>query len=207
MYDIPFFSKTKSKILLLLYENPHERYHMRHIERLTKERINSVREALEYLVKKKIATMEAVGRKRFFQSNKHGLFYDELLRMTAKKTGLGGRILTEKPRLGKVRFAFLTAFFYRQSRRKENEIDLCVVGSVSMKEISRIAQEEGARRNIEINYSVMNYEEFTFRKKNKDPFLFSLLEKPRLMLVGSEEDLLISKSEQVSAEKESAQRV
>ena len=49
-----------------MYENPHERFHMRHIERLTQERINSVREALVYLVKKKIAIMEPVGRKRFF---------------------------------------------------------------------------------------------------------------------------------------------
>lgn len=146
--------------------------------------------------------MEPVGRKRFFQANRRGLFYDELLRMTAKKTGLGGRILVEKPRLGKVRFAFLTAFFYQQLQRKENEIDLCVVGSVSLKEVSRITQEEGARRNIEINYSVMNYEEFLFRKKNKDPFLLSLLEKPRLMLVGSEEDLLTSKNEEEQTGKE-----
>lgn len=196
MHDIPFFSKTKSKILLLLYENPHERFHMRHIERLTKERINSVREALVFLEKKKIVIVEPVGRKRFFQANKYGLFYDELLRMTAKKTGFGGRILAEKSRIGKVRFAFLTAFFYRQLQRKENEIDLCVVGNVSLKEISHIAQEEGSRKNIEINYSVMNYEEFLFRKKNKDSFLLSLLEKPRLMLVGAEEDLLISKNEQ-----------
>ncbi|MCR4330166.1 MAG: hypothetical protein NUV65_06515 [Candidatus Roizmanbacteria bacterium] len=207
MHDIPFFSKTKSKILLLLYENPHERFHMRHIERLTKERINAVREALVYLEKKKIVSMEPVGRKRFFQANTRGLFYDELLRMTAKKTGLGGRILTEKPRLGKVRFAFLTAFFYRQLQREENEIDLCVVGNVSLREVSHIAQEEGERRKIEINYSVMNYEEFTFRKKNKDPFLLSLLEKPRLMLIGSEEDLLISRSEQEPAGKELKQKV
>lgn len=194
-YEMPFFSKTKSKILLLLYEKPHERFHMRHIERLTKERINSVREALIFFVKKKIVEEERVGRKCFYQANKRGLFYDELLRMVAKKTGLGGCILAEKLRIGKVRIAFLTAFYYRQLPRKENEIDLCVIGNVSMKEVSRITQEEGERKGVEINYSVMNFEEYIFRRKNKDPFLLSLLEKPRVMLVGSEEDLVILKNE------------
>ena len=36
----------------------------------------------------------------------------------------------------------------------------------------------------------MNEDEFTFRKRNTDPFLWRFLRQPKVMLVGSEDELL-----------------
>jgi len=41
-----------------------------------------------------------------------------------------------------------------------------------------------------INYTVMTEDEFVFRKKNNDPFIWRFLKQPKVMLVGFEEDLV-----------------
>jgi hypothetical protein len=182
-----FSGRAKTKVLFLLYEHPKEKFHMRQIERLTKERINSVRSALIALAKEGVCSREVIGKKTFFQANQSYVFYDELLRIVAKNSGLGGRLVKEKLRLGKIKTAFLSLNYYRQLTRTAEDIDLFIVGSVPVAEIAKLAKEEGDKQGTEINYSVMTPEEFTFRKKNKDPFLLSILQKGRLVLLGNED--------------------
>jgi DNA-binding transcriptional ArsR family regulator len=189
MISTLFAGKTKAKIIKLLYFEPEKRYHMRQIQRLVKERINSVRGALLSLAEAGVINKERVGRKLLFWANSEGKYYDELLRVVNKQTGLGRRIINEKQRFGKIKVAFLTSNFYRPKQHKENEIDLFVIGIVSMAELAKVCAEEGKRKNWEINYSVMTPEEFAFRQKNKDPFLSTILQKNRLVLVGKEEQL------------------
>ena len=184
-----FSSKTKDKVIKLLYGAPNKQYHMRQIERLVAERINSVREALLSLVKEGFLKQEKVGRKILFQINPDNLYYDEIIRMVGKQNGLGQRIIKEKQRLGKIKVAFLTSNFYLNSNHKEDEIDLFVVGTISMAELAKICAEEGKKLGWEINYSVMTLEELGFRQKNKDPFLNKILQKNRLILIGKEEYL------------------
>ncbi|OGK66484.1 hypothetical protein A2313_03465 [Candidatus Roizmanbacteria bacterium RIFOXYB2_FULL_41_10] len=184
-----FSSQTKDKIIKLLYASPGKQYHMRQIERLVGERINSVREALLFLVKDGFLNQEKIGRKILFQANANNLFYDELIRMVGKQDGLGQRIIKEKQRLGKIKAAFLTSNFYLATNRKQDEIDLFVVGTISMAELAKICAEEGKKLGWEINYSVMTLEELGFRQKNKDPFLNKILQKNRLFLIGKEEYL------------------
>ena len=186
---IVFSSQTKNKIIKLLYSSPNQAFHMRQIERLVKERINSVREALLSLNRASFINREKIGRKILFQANQNCLFYDEVLRMVAKQTGLGERIIKEKLRLGKIKAAFLTGNFYQKQERVGEEIDLFVVGTISVPELAKITMEEGKRLGIEINYSAMTYEEFSFRQKNKDPFLSNIMQKNRLLLLGKEEFL------------------
>ena len=42
----------------------------------------------------------------------------------------------------------------------------------------------------EINFSVLNSEELNFRKERKDPFIMGILLTPKVMLIGSEEELV-----------------
>ena len=170
-----------------MYEHPKEKYHMRQIERLIHERINSVRSALIALTKEGVCSRETIGKKVFFQANQNYVFYDELLRIVTKSTGLGGRIVKEKLKLGKIKTAFLSLGYYRQLMHAAEDIDLFIVGNVPVAEIAKVAKEEGDKRGIEINYSVMTPEEFLFRKKNKDPFLLAILQKGRLVLIGNED--------------------
>jgi len=181
-----FGSKTKTKIIKHLYLDVNRRFFMRQIEREVGEQINSVREALLFLVKAGLVSSEKVGRKLYFSANKDGLFYDEILRMVTKSEGLGGVIIKEKLRLGKIKTVFFTNNFFNRHPNPNGEIDIFIIGEVSPAEISKLIKDEEQRIGREINYSIMTREEFSFRKKNKDPFLVNILQKGRLLLLGKE---------------------
>jgi len=75
-------------------------------------------------------------------------------------------------------------------RDNPEEIDLLVVGTVVLPELSLVIKKAEGENEIEINYTVMSEEEFVFRKKRRDPFISSIIHGPRLMLIGDEIGLL-----------------
>ena len=56
--------------------------------------------------------------------------------------------------------------------------------------MTTLVGEEEKKWGREINYTIMTEEEFLFRKKNNDPFMWSFLKQPKIMLLGSEEHLM-----------------
>ena len=74
--------------------------------------------------------------------------------------------------------------------KSASDVDLLVVGTVVLAELSQIVKAEEVRRDREMNYTVMSDDEFVFRKRRRDPFVLDILGGSRVMLVGDEEDLV-----------------
>ena len=77
-----------------------------------------------------------------------------------------------------------------KDRRREEDVDILVVGDVVLPELASIIRVEESKRGKEINYTVMSREEFDFRKRSRDPFLLGILAGNRVMIIGDEEDLV-----------------
>jgi hypothetical protein len=75
-------------------------------------------------------------------------------------------------------------------KRANTDVDLLVVGNIVLPELAQIVKNEEVRREREINYTVMTEEEFAFRKRRRDPFVLSILEGSRVMVIGDEEELV-----------------
>ena len=99
-------------------------------------------------------------------------------------------LIKNKAKMGKISYAMLSGSFVRGKPYAQNEVDLFVVGTIVLPELSQIIKEEEARRNREINFTPMTDEEFNFRKNRRDPFVLSILSKPRVMLIGDEEEMV-----------------
>lgn len=190
MFEDLITSKTRVKVLSLFLDNASEMLHVREVVRRVDEEINAVRRELMYLEKKGILKREPrVNRVYYYLDHAYPFYYD-LLRIQAKTTGLGADIIKNRVKLGKIKFAMLSGKFARGVRDDPEEVDLLVVGTVVIPEISLVIRAEEARRKHEINYTVMTEEEFAFRKKRRDPFITSIIYGSRVMLIGDEELLL-----------------
>jgi len=111
--------------------------------------------------------------------------------LVAKTSGLGYDIIKNKAKLGKIKFAMLSGRFMRHmSKKLATDVDLLIVGNVVLPELAQIVKEEEAKRGQELNYTVMTEEEFSFRKRRRDPFVLSVFEGSRVMLIGDEEELV-----------------
>lgn len=184
-------SKVRIKILELFFSNLKELYHVRGIVRETSEEINAVRRELQKLEADGILRKEPRGnRVYYFVRSDHQLFGD-LVSMAAKTTGLGKQIIENKNKIGKIAFVMFSGKFVRvKDRKREEDVDILVVGEVVLPELTSIIRIEESKRGKEINYAVMSREELDFRKKRRDPFLLGILSGSRVMILGDEEDLV-----------------
>lgn len=183
-------SKVRVKVLELFLGNPNQIYHVRDIVRRVGEEINAVRRELARLEKTGLLASEWRANRRFYSIRRDYIFYSELLSVINKSVGLGGAIIANRAKLGKIRYAMLSSSYVRGKPYAPNEVDLFVVGLIVLPELGSIIREEEARRDREINFTPMTEEEFNFRKNRRDPFIMSILAKPRVMLVGDEEEMV-----------------
>ncbi len=184
-------SKVRIKILELFLSDTREMYHVRGIAREVKEEINAVRRELGRLEKAGILKKEPRGNRLYYWVRTDYPFYGDLISIVAKTTGLGAAIIENKKKIGKISSLMFSGKFVRRKTRKKDEgVDILVVGEANLPELANIIRVEESKRNKEINYTVMSREEFTFRKKRRDPFLLSILSGSRVMIIGDEEDLV-----------------
>lgn len=184
-------SKVRIKILELFYANLGEMYHVRGIVREVKEEINAVRRELEKLETAGILKREPRGNRVYYFIRHDYPLLGDLLAVVSKTTGLGRAIVEARNKIGKVNFVMFSGRFARgKPRKKEDDIDILVVGEVVLPELATLIRTEESKRGKEINYTVMSKEEFEFRKKRRDPFLLSILSGSRTMIIGDEEELV-----------------
>ncbi|MDP2671742.1 MAG: hypothetical protein Q8P13_04790 [bacterium] len=184
-----FISKTRIKLLQVFFTNPGKIFYVRELVRAVNEQINAVRAELSRMEKAGMVTSEARANRKFYGFRKDYSFFDELSRMMAKASGLGGAIIHERGKLGKIKFATLAGGYIRRYPLGASDVDLLVVGSVVLPQLAQLVKEAEEEVGREVNYTVMTEDEFAFRKNRRDPFVVGILEKPHVMLLGDEEEM------------------
>ncbi len=184
-------SRVRVKMLTLFLSHPGSIFHVRDIVRKVGEEINAVRRELAHMEKAGMVTKEQRANRLFYAFRKDYPIYFELLELIGKTSGLGADIVKHKAKLGKIKFAMLSGRLLRKlPKGNTSSVDLLVVGNIVLPELAQLVKAEEVRREQELNYTVMTEEEFLFRKRRRDPFVLSVLEGSRVMVVGDEEELV-----------------
>lgn len=183
-------SKVRVKILDLFFSNLTEMYHVRGIVREIDEEINAVRRELERLEKAGILKKEPRGNRIYYFVRHDYSGFSDLLSIVSKSTGIGKQISESRSKLGKVSFVMFSGKFARMKpRKKDDNVDVLVVGEVVLPELAMIVRTFESKLGREINYTVMTKEELDYRKKRRDPFLQGIFLGSRVMIIGDEEEL------------------
>lgn len=183
-------SKVRVKLLQTFLYQPDEIFYVRQLVRKTGEEINAVRRELARMEKANMVKKETRGNRLYYYFNRDYPLYEDLLSMIHKTIGLGKEIIKNKSKLGRVRLVMFSGRFARRLPTEEGGVDLLVVGDINMPSLVKLVRAEEARREKEINYTVMTRDEFNFRKKRRDPFLQGILLGSRIMIIGDQEDLV-----------------
>lgn len=182
-----FVSEVRLRILELLLTQPNDPLHVRAIVRKVDAEINAVRRELNNLTDIGLLTRRQSSNKIFYAVNTSHFLYSELLSMLAKEEGLGAEIIKNKDSLGKLEFAVLSLAFLKGRVSSALDVDLFLVGDVNFEAVSKLIKSHEKKIGKELNYSVMTSDEFLFRKRKNDSFIFKVLSQSRSMLVGDEE--------------------
>lgn len=186
-----FVSKVRVKLIKIFLSQPQEIFYVRQLVRLTSEEINAVRRELARLEGRGLVKKEPRANRLYYGFVKTYPFYQDLISLVAKTTGLGAEIIKHKNKLGSLKFAMLSGRYVRfMARKSEEDIDLLLVGQVNLQELNLLVRQAESGREKEINYAPMTSDEFTFRKSRRDPFLLRILMGGRVMLIGDEEEMV-----------------
>lgn len=184
-------SKVRIEILELFFANPTEMYHVRGVVRETNEEINAVRRELSRFEKAGVIKKEARGNRVYYFLRDDYPMYGDLISMVAKTKGVGALLIANKTKIGKPLYIMFSGRFVRhKKRKKDDDVDMLVVGDITLPELASLIRAEESKRKTEINYTVMTREELQFRKQRRDPFLQNILSGSRVMIVGDEDDLV-----------------
>jgi DNA-binding transcriptional ArsR family regulator len=180
-------SEVRVNILKLLLLNPNRAFHIRAIVRQVGAEINAVRRELDNLFEINLVNRRQSSNKIFYQIETSHPFFSDLLSLVAKEEGVGAAIVKNEKRIGMVDYAVLSLAFLRGRKSTALDVDLFIVGDVDLEVIKNVVKEEESKMNKEINYSVMNMEEFMSRKRTNDPFIYRVMTQSRTMLIGDDE--------------------
>ncbi len=183
-------SKTRRKILKIFFLNSNENFYLRKIVRDINEEVNAVKRELDILYSAKLLKRERRLNKVFYRLNKNWIYYNEFLKIIAKGSYFVKPFLKNISKLGKIKYIVISDKLIKKIPIKENEIYILIVGIIVVPEVSGIINQIEKQFGQEINYTVMTEKEFSFRKKNNDPFIWRFLRQSKIMLGGSEDDLM-----------------
>lgn len=189
MEDV-IISKVRVKMLQLFLSSSETLFHVREIVRRVDEEINAVRRELARMEKNGMVFSEWRANRRLYRFRKDYPFYQELLAMVVKSIDLGGEILNNKARLGKIKYALIATRFVKNLPSDPDDVDVLIVGQIVPAELQAIIANEQARREREINYSYMDEPEFIFRVRRRDPFILRVLVQSKIMVIGDEVELM-----------------
>ncbi len=188
-----FISEVRVRVLRVVLLESEEPLHVREIVRRVGTEINAVRRELKRLRKIGLLHPESRGNRIYYHVDKNFSLYPELISLLAKDAGLGWEMTENLPHLGKVKLALLSSEFVRGRVADKNEIDLLLVGEeINMPLLGEIISRSEKKHGHEVNYTVLNEEEFDWRRRRKDPFLLSIVTSGRIVLAGDEALLAVN---------------
>ena len=180
-------SKVKVKLFKVFLENPKEMYHVRDLVRKVSEEINAVRRELLRMEEAGMVKKESRGNRLYYWFREEYPYFQEILQMVSKASGLGYAVRKSRGKLGKISYVVFSGEFVRHSDRSSaDQVDVLVVGDVVLPELASLIRQEESKRKREINYSPMSRDEYQFRKSRRDPFILSFLTGSRIMIIGDE---------------------
>ena len=174
----------------LFFENLDKTYYLRRVVREVDEEVNAVKRELDILEREKLLLKERRLNKVFYQLNRSYPLHEEFLRIFTKLGKLASLVYQNRSKIGKVKHIALSTKYARREDIRDDEVYLLFVGVVVVPEVAGIVGQVEPEFGREINYTVMTDEEFSYRKKNNDPFIWRFLKQPKIMLIGSEDDLM-----------------
>ena len=184
-----FVSQTRLKLINILFYNPQEIYYVRQLVRLTDEEINSVRRELANLQKSGVISSEWRGNRLYYWADKQSSLFFNLLTIANQSSGLGLKLQNKNETLGTIKLVFYSNKFITGDKRTADDIDLVIVGDVSLREIDSFIKQEQEVRGYEINYMVMGKGEFRLRRQKRDQFIVDFFLGNPIVIIGNQSEI------------------
>ena len=184
------FGRTRGAVLALLYGRADQSFYTREIAREVGASVGAIQRELENLSKVGLILRKSVGNQVFYQANRDMPIFPEMRGLINKTIGIFGILGSAlRPLSKQIVAAFVYGSVARKQETAQSDVDLMVVGKVTLDEVlSRLSTvEKGIGRSI--NPTVYSVAEFKSKFASGNHFLTSVLKGQKVFLLGDEDEL------------------
>ena len=181
-------SRVKAEIFRLLFGVQDQELHVREIERQSGLADATVRQELKHLVRLGLIEARRDGNRIYYRAQKQHPLSLEIRNLVLKTSGLV-EVLRNALAHNDIRLAFVFGSVARSAERAHSDVDLMVIGSIGLRQLTKLLSGASGRIGREINPHILTAAEFKKRRKTRDHFLTTVLAEPRLFVKGTEHEL------------------
>lgn len=182
-------SRIRRELLALFYTNPGQKYYLRELGRLLECSVGSLRRELLKFQEDGLFLTERRGNLVFYSLNTGHPLYGEMKGIVAKTVGVVGSLKQALKLVPRVQVAFIYGSFASNRENPTSDIDVFIIGDASLMELSKVLRDVQKRLMREINPTLYARDEYLKRKAEGGGFIEDILTKPKIMLIGTMDDL------------------
>ncbi len=185
------FSPVEARVLGLLFGQPDRSFQSAELIRLAGSGTGGTHRLLTRLAGAGLVTVTRAGNQKHYQANRAAPVFDELHLLVLKTVGLADPLRTAlAPGAGDIRAAFVYGSIADGTDTAGSDVDLMVLSdTLSHADVFELLQTAEAALARRVNPTVMTPEEWRQLRADPDSFGSRVAERPRLWLIGSDDDL------------------
>jgi len=185
-----FTSQARVEVLKLFFLRSSSRHYMREISSLTDQPVRAIQRELARLEDAGLLISSVEGNRKYFQANRQSPVFSELRALMVKTAGIVDQLKKIlQTRSDAIHVAYIFGSFARASETSASDIDLMIIGAITSRELSRLLKPLKESLDREMNPVTIRAEEFQENVKKGDSFTQSILEEPKIFLLGDQDEL------------------
>jgi DNA-binding transcriptional ArsR family regulator len=181
-------SRVKAELLRLLFGLDPADLHLRELVRQSGLSLGTVQQELRHLRRSGLVIARKDGNRVYYRANSDHPAHSDIRSLVLKTDGLVG-VLRSALNHPDISIAFVFGSIARGEAVVTSDIDVMIIGSLGLRRLSSRLSGMADRVGREINPHLLSPDEFAERKKERDHFVTSVLNSPRLFVKGSEDEL------------------
>lgn len=184
-----FPNPTLVEVLSLFLLHPDEEFYQRGIAETTGNALLQVQRALKRIERTGLVTRTKRGNMVYYKAELLHPAFEDLKRVFLKTVALGD-VLREAlaPLADRVKLAFIFGSLAKGRESAQSDIDLFLVGELSLRETTKILGPVTAELGREFNPVVYSPEEFKKKARENHHFITEVIKGPKIWLIGDEEE-------------------
>lgn len=181
-----FSSRARAEIFKLLFGTIDQELHIREIQRRSGFNDSTLRQELRKLERIDLLIARKDSNRIYYRANKSNPLYEDLRNLVLKTIGLTD-VFKYALRDAKIQTAFVFGSIANGRGISDSDVDLFIIGEVSLREISKLLYGVSDIIGREINPYVMTQNEFKKRIKKGEHFISNVLNSPKLFIIGNKD--------------------
>lgn len=184
------FGKARLAVLALIYGHPDKSFYVRQVVRAAGIGHGAAQRELTRLAQAGILHRAWQGRQVYYQANPQCAIFEELKSLVVKTAGVADVLRAALlPLAERIQAAFIFGSMAEGRQNQESDVDLLIIGKVNLREVVTALSQAQTTLGREVNPTVYPPEEFRQKLAQGHHFLKSLVENPRIFLIGDEHEL------------------